>query len=97
MRANVFGGGSGNERSVPVIGQGTWRLTSGDEIAEARDSLRLGVELGMTHIDTAEMYGDGLSEEIVAQAIKGLPRQNLFVVSKVLPGKCFIQRHDQCL
>jgi diketogulonate reductase-like aldo/keto reductase len=63
---------------VPVIGQGTWPLPD-------RDALRFGISLGMTHIDTAEMYGDGRSEEIVGEAIVGVPRDQLFLVSKVLP------------
>ena len=72
---------------VPVIGQGTWRMgenrsSQKQEIA----SLRLGIELGLTHIDTAEMYADGGAERIVGQAIKGLPRESLFLVTKVLPS-----------
>jgi diketogulonate reductase-like aldo/keto reductase len=51
-----------------------------------RAALRRGIELGMTHIDTAEMYGDGRSEEIVAEAIAPYPRDSLFLVSKVLPS-----------
>ena len=73
--------------AVPVIGQGTWhmgesRRTERAEIA----SLRLGLELGLTHIDTAEMYGDGGAERVVSQAIKGHPRDALFIVTKVLPS-----------
>ena len=72
---------------VPVVGQGTWhmgesRRAERDEVA----ALRLGLDLGLTHIDTAEMYGDGGAERIVAQAIKGYPRESLFVVTKVLPS-----------
>jgi diketogulonate reductase-like aldo/keto reductase len=63
---------------VPVIGQGTWKLHG----KEAVDALRLGIELGLTHIDTAEMYG---TEELVAEAIKGR-RDEVFLVSKVLPS-----------
>jgi len=48
-------------------------------------ALRRGIELGLTHIDTAEMYGNGLAEEAIAQAVAGLPRDGLFIVSKVLP------------
>ena len=48
--------------------------------------MRRGLELGMTHIDTAEMYGDGRSEEIVGEAIVGFERERLFLVSKVLPS-----------
>jgi diketogulonate reductase-like aldo/keto reductase len=64
---------------VPVIGQGTWPVPD-------RDALRRGIELGMTHIDTAEMYGDGRSEEAIAEAIAPYPRESLFLVSKVLPS-----------
>jgi diketogulonate reductase-like aldo/keto reductase len=70
-----------------VIGQGSWKFPdSGEAVAQAKQALKLGLELGMTHIDTAEMYGDGRSEEIIADAIEGLPREQLFIVSKVLPS-----------
>jgi diketogulonate reductase-like aldo/keto reductase len=70
---------------VPVLGQGTWRMgenkrTHNDEVA----ALRLGIELGMTLIDTAEMYGEGGAEKIVADAIEG-QRDRVFVVTKVYP------------
>jgi diketogulonate reductase-like aldo/keto reductase len=70
---------------VPVLGQGTWRMgedkrSHKDEVA----ALRLGIGLGMTLIDTAEMYGEGGAEEIVADAIEG-QRDRVFVVSKVYP------------
>jgi diketogulonate reductase-like aldo/keto reductase len=68
---------------VSVIGQGTWYLDRGDRKA-AIAALRRGVETGMTHIDTAEMYGD--AELVIADAIAGLPREKLFLVSKVLPS-----------
>ncbi|MGH7314011.1 MAG: aldo/keto reductase [Candidatus Rokuibacteriota bacterium] len=70
-------------REVPVIGQGTWNLEH-DDRARALAALRRGLDLGMTHIDTAEMYGSGLVEEIVAEAIAGR-RDAVFLVSKVLP------------
>jgi diketogulonate reductase-like aldo/keto reductase len=66
---------------VPVIGQGTWMLES----ESAVDVLRAGLDLGMTHIDTAEMYGSGRSEAIVGKAIAGR-RDEVFLVSKVLPS-----------
>jgi diketogulonate reductase-like aldo/keto reductase len=70
---------------VPVIGQGTWELAeTGKAREEAKRSLRRGIELGLVHIDTAEMYGH--AEEVIAEAIFGLPRQKLFIVSKVLPS-----------
>ncbi|MBI2811736.1 MAG: aldo/keto reductase [Candidatus Melainabacteria bacterium] len=69
---------------VPVIGQGTWKFpTNKNEFDGAVKALRQGIELGMTHIDTAEMYK---SEEVVGQAIKTLPREKLFIVSKVMPS-----------
>jgi diketogulonate reductase-like aldo/keto reductase len=63
---------------VAVVGQGTWPTP---DVA----ALRRGIELGMTHIDTAEMYGEGRSEELVGEAIAGLDRDALFLVSKVYP------------
>ena len=49
-------------------------------------ALRRGIELDMVHIDTAEMYGDGGAERLLGEAIRGLPRDRLFIVSKVLPS-----------
>src|SRR5206468_11433794 len=70
---------------VAVLGQGTWRM---GESKRGRDSevaaLRVGIELGMTLIDTAEMYGDGGAERVVADAIEG-QRERVFVVTKVYP------------
>jgi diketogulonate reductase-like aldo/keto reductase len=68
---------------VPVIGQGTWDIERADRRA-AIAALRRGLDLGMTHIDTAEKYGDGESEEIIGEAIAGR-RDEVFLVSKVLP------------
>jgi diketogulonate reductase-like aldo/keto reductase len=71
------------QRKVAVIGQGTWYLEQGDaETAIA--ALSRGLDLGMTHIDTAEMYGAGAAEELVGAAIGGR-RDEAFLVSKVLP------------
>ena len=70
---------------VPCLGQGTWYM--GDKRAAAKaeaDALRLGIDLGMTLIDTAEMYADGGAEEVVALAAAG-QREKLFIVSKVYP------------
>jgi diketogulonate reductase-like aldo/keto reductase len=70
---------------VSALGQGTWYMGEGIRRREAEiKSLRLGLELGMNLIDTAEMYGDGLSEELVAEAIGG-KRKDTFLVSKVYP------------
>jgi diketogulonate reductase-like aldo/keto reductase len=72
---------------LPVIGQGTWDIPeSGSRLAEAKRALRRGIELGMTHIDTAEMYGSGRAEEIVGEAIAGVAREKLFIATKVLPS-----------
>ncbi len=71
---------------VPVLGQGTWNM--GDDSRRRRDeanALRLGIDLGMTLIDTAEMYANGGSEEVVREAISGR-RDRIFLVSKVLPS-----------
>jgi diketogulonate reductase-like aldo/keto reductase len=73
-------------RDVPRIGQGTWKFPGRASVEDARRALRRGIELGMIHIDTAEMYGDGRAEEVIADAIAGLDRSNLFIVSKVLPS-----------
>ncbi len=71
--------------TVSAIGQGTWKMGEGGRSTRAEaDALRLGIDLGMTLIDTAEMYGDGASEEVVAQAIAG-QRDRVFVVTKVYP------------
>jgi diketogulonate reductase-like aldo/keto reductase len=67
---------------VPVIGQGTWYIDRGNR-KSAVAVLRRGIDLGMTHIDTAEMYGD--AELVVAEAIAGR-RDDIFLVSKVLPS-----------
>src|SRR5207237_7539533 len=80
VRQNPFGKGG---PQVSVIGQGTWYLDRGDR-KRAIAALQRGIEAGMTHIDTAEMYGD--AELVIADAIAGLPREKLFLVSKVLPS-----------
>ena len=74
-----------NGEAVPALGQGTWQMAEdasrrGQEI----EALRLGLELGMALIDTAEMYGEGAAEELVSEAIAGL-RDQVFLVSKVYP------------
>lgn len=70
---------------VATLGQGTWRMGEGRRPrAEEAAALRLGLDLGMTLIDTAEMYGDGAAEEVVADALDG-QRDRAFIVSKVYP------------
>jgi diketogulonate reductase-like aldo/keto reductase len=83
MSVNAFRLPSG--ATVPCLGQGAWRMgESSRRHAEELRALNVGIELGLTLIDTAEMYGDGGSEELVAQAIEGR-RERVYVVSKVLP------------
>jgi diketogulonate reductase-like aldo/keto reductase len=79
MKHKAFGR---NGQDVSVIGQGTWYLDRGDR-RQAVAALRRGLDLGMTHVDTAEMYGD--AEPVIAEAIAGR-RDEVFLVSKVLPG-----------
>lgn len=72
-------------KTVPVLGQGTWEM--GDDIAKRPqeiEALRTGLDLGMSLIDTAEMYANGGAEEVVSEAIKGR-RNETFIVTKVLP------------
>jgi len=73
---------------VSVIGQGTWYIDRGDR-RSAVAALRRGIELGMTHIDTAEMYGE--AEPVIADAIAGGKRENLYIVSKVLPSNASLR------
>ena len=74
-----------NGERVPAFGQGTWHMGEDRRRAVAEEAaLKLGIELGVELIDTAEMYGSGAAEEIVGRAIAGR-RDNLFIVSKVLP------------
>ena len=70
-------------REVPVIGQGTWNIEQADS-GTAIAALRRGLDIGMSHIDTAEMYGSGAAEELVGAAIAER-RDEVFLVSKVLP------------
>jgi diketogulonate reductase-like aldo/keto reductase len=79
MKSKQFGKGGSD---VSVIGQGTWYIDRGDR-KKAIAALQRGIVLGMTHIDTAEMYGD--AELVIADAIAG-KRDELFLVSKVLPS-----------
>ena len=72
---------------VPRIAQGTWEFPeAGGRLREAKAALRRGIELGMIHIDTAEMYGAGRVEQIVGDATRGIDRSSIFLTSKVLPS-----------
>ena len=74
-----------NSRSIPAIGQGTWYM--GEKASQRKtevNALRAGIDLGLTLIDTAEMYAEGGAEEVVGEAIKG-QRDKVYLVSKVYP------------
>jgi diketogulonate reductase-like aldo/keto reductase len=81
MRTHPFGPAA---RDVPAIGQGTWYMEQAPRQA-AVVALRRGLDLGLTHIDTAELYGGGAAEEIVGEAMNGR-RDEVFLVSKVMPN-----------
>jgi diketogulonate reductase-like aldo/keto reductase len=71
--------------TIPALGQGTWMMGESDAArAEEMAALRLGLDLGLTLIDTAEMYGEGRAEELVGEAMAGR-REEVFLVSKVYP------------
>ena len=73
---------------IPVLGQGTWGIKGrkGKDYYESwKNSLRRGIELGMTHIDTAEFYGFGTSEKVVGELISEYNRDDLFITSKLFP------------
>jgi diketogulonate reductase-like aldo/keto reductase len=72
-------------KTIPILGQGTWRMGEKASQKQAEiDALKLGIELGMTLIDTAEMYGEGGAEKVVAEAIAGC-RNEIYLVSKFYP------------
>lgn len=77
---------------MPVIGMGTWMIEGRSRDAKRRaiEALRLGLDLGMNHIDTAEMYGNGRAEELIAEAVDD-QREQVFLVSKVLPSNASYQ------
>lgn len=81
MRARRFGS---TGRDVPVVGIGTWNMER-DDRAAAIVSIRRAIELGLTHVDTAELYGRGRVETLVGEAIAGR-RDEVFLVSKVVPS-----------
>lgn len=87
-----------NGTSVPQLGLGTWYLgdsasTRDDEIT----ALRYGIEAGATLIDTAEMYGNGRSEDLVGEAISPYERESIFLISKVLPSNASHERIERSL
>ncbi len=77
---------------IPVIGMGTWNIAPPDEHAPVEidddalvEALRFGIDKGITHIDSAEMYGAGHAEELTGEAIRGVERSSLFIATKVEP------------
>jgi len=75
---------------IPALGLGTWKIGGGNSADRSRDReyvevLKKAIDMGYSHLDTAEMYGDGHAEELIGEAIKGLDREELFLVSKVYP------------
>ena len=84
--------------SIPVLGIGTWGIKkrkSKEFYDSWRETIRKGIELGMTHIDTAEFYGQGLSERVLGEIIKEHNRDDLFITSKLFPkhfGKSAMKR-----
>lgn len=83
---------------IPAVGQGTWMM--GEDQSKRKEeiaAIQCGIELGMTLIDTAEMYGEGLSEQMVGEAIKPYSREKIFLVSKVYPHNAGRKRiFDAC-
>jgi diketogulonate reductase-like aldo/keto reductase len=86
-----------NGRTVPQLGMGTWYMGEDPDGHDIEVSaLRTGIEVGLTLIDTAEMYGDGAAEVLVGEAIAGR-RDNVFLVSKVLPSHATLEgTHQAC-
>lgn len=84
--------------SIPALGLGTWYIgdSPAKKITEIA-SIRLGIEMGAKLIDTAEMYGNGLSESLVGEAISPYSREDLYLVSKVLPQNACRKRLEQSL
>jgi diketogulonate reductase-like aldo/keto reductase len=87
------------DTKIPVLGLGTWEIGGGMSRDTSRDkesitAIRCAVEFGYNHIDTAEMYGGGHSEELVGHAIKDFDRESLFITTKVLPDHL---RYNDCL
>lgn len=72
--------------SIPRLGQGTWRIGESPATRQTElEALRTGIRCGMTLLDTAEMYGSGRCESLIGEAIRGFPRDTLYIVSKVYP------------
>lgn len=81
----------GDNVKIPVLGIGTWKMGGGLMADRTRDNecilaIKTAIRLGMTHVDTAELYGNGHAEELVGEAIQGFKREELFITTKVKPG-----------
>jgi len=77
-----------DDTPIPVLGLGTWRMGGGMEADRSQDekytrAIRAAIEMGYTHIDTAEMYGGGHTEEVIGRVIKDIDREQLFITTKV--------------
>jgi len=85
------------KEKIPVLGQGTWGIEKDDDKATCdkwKVALKKGIELGMTLIDSAEIYGEGKSEEVVGEVIKESNRDDLFIATKVFSQNL---KHDDCI
>jgi len=77
------------KEKIPILGQGTWgikRFKNRSYYEQWKSSLKKGIELGMTHIDTAEFYGQGKAEKIISDIIREYDRDDLFITSKLFPN-----------
>ncbi len=87
-----------DQSQFPKFGMGTWFLGENQSTRQAEiEALRTGLKEGVSMIDTAEMYGDGRSEELVREAISGVKRESLYLVSKVLPSNAGGSRLEKSL
>jgi diketogulonate reductase-like aldo/keto reductase len=84
MSAPIYKTFGTTDLKVPLVGQGTWNMERDPKLCI--DALRYGIDLGLTHIDTAEIYGDGEVETLVGDALKGM-RDRVILVSKVHPSR----------
>jgi len=80
---------------IPIVGQGTWQMAEGRPREGEIAALRAGIARGLSHIDTAELYGGGAAEELIAEAIEGR-RDEVFLVSKVLPHHATFEGTGGC-
>ena len=87
-----------NNQVLPALGIGTWEMGDDPKLHDEEiAAIRAGLDAGLSVIDTAEMYGNGRSEELVGEAIKPYPRAKIFLISKVLPQNASAKRMRQSL